>query len=275
MALRLKVFLILLIISVLVIALTGIIISGTLKEEKNRDISLSFRNQLIHIDFALTGFIRDVEADLMDMSSNEVVRYRDDSGFTSFLQAEESTFIYDIGEAEQRIIDIFGSYRDSHTYVNSIYMGRENGSFVRSHKRARPTQYDPRQRPWYVLGRDNPGEIMRTDPYSSVTTSDINIGVVTALIDREGGLFGVLGMDVTLAKLSDYFAAVDVGYGGWMEVIDGNGIFLMAKDASHRSLHVEDVYPGQLTLLNEEKEGLISLNKGGNSSGSTISPLRN
>ena len=32
------------------------------------------------------------------------------------------------------------------------HMGRETGSFVRSHPRARPTQYDPRERPWYQLG---------------------------------------------------------------------------------------------------------------------------
>jgi len=83
-------------------------------------------------------------------------------------------------------------------------MGRENGNFVRSHKRERPTRYDPRERPWYIAAKKTPKFVVRTEPYPSLTTQDINIGVVKALVDEQGHFFGAVGIDVTLANLTNY-----------------------------------------------------------------------
>jgi len=83
--------------------------------------------------------------------------------FTSFLNAGEATFKYNIGTLEQIIIHVFNTYRLNHQFVNSVFMGRENGSFVRSHKRERPTRYDPREQPWYVAAKTNPKIVVRTD----------------------------------------------------------------------------------------------------------------
>ena len=60
---------------------------------------------------------------------------------------------------------------------------------------------------WYVLAKDNPGKVMRTTPYRSVTSADVNIGLVTALSDANGTVYGVLGTDITLANLTDYIAS--------------------------------------------------------------------
>ena len=140
----------------------------------------------------------------MPWRQSETVRSRDDRDFTSFLNADEKTYKYNIREPEQKIIDILNNYRVTHPYVNSVYMGRENGSFVRSHKRERPTRYDPRERPWYILAKNNPGKVMKTEAYPSLTTSDINIGVVKALVDKNGIFYGVVGADVTLVNLTNY-----------------------------------------------------------------------
>ncbi|MBW2673132.1 MAG: hypothetical protein JRD89_06910 [Deltaproteobacteria bacterium] len=124
-----------------------------------------------------------MENDINALAANEAVRASDDRAFTNFLNANEKTFKYNIQEREQKIIDILNNYRVTHPYVNSVYMGRENGSSVRSHKRARPTRYDPRERPWYILAKDNPGKVMKTDAYPSITTADFNIGIVRALVE--------------------------------------------------------------------------------------------
>ena len=57
-----------------------------------------------------------------------------------------------------------------------------------------------------MLAKVNAGQVMRTEPYRSVTTDDVNIGIVTALVDENDQVFGVVGADITLANLRDYIA---------------------------------------------------------------------
>ena len=125
----------------------GSFLATALKDTTMERIARNYGEQLKHIDFGLSRLIKAMEFDLEAIAQNDFVRSREDDNFTSFLVADENTFEYKYGELEQRIISIFNGYRKTHPYVHSVYMGRENGSFVRSHKRPRPTRYDPRTRP--------------------------------------------------------------------------------------------------------------------------------
>ena len=162
MKLNSKLLIIHIIVGCILLLVIGYYANIYLRDEKFQSIHDSYINQLYQVDFAISNFLFGVAYDVETLVANEIVRTRDDQDFTNFLDADENTFEYNIGESEQAIIDILNSYRLSHPYANSVYMGRENGSFVRSHKRNRPTQYDPRQRPWYQLGASNPEEMMRT-----------------------------------------------------------------------------------------------------------------
>ena len=151
MKLKYKILLLYVGISLLIIVSISWFVSHKLEQLILKDIYIEFQNQLTHVDFALSRTVKNVGADLKTLASVEAVRAIDDAGFTSFLEADPATFQYNIGPTEQAIIDIFAIYRRHHPYTNSVYMGRENGSFVRSHPRAKPTRYDPRTRPWYIL----------------------------------------------------------------------------------------------------------------------------
>ncbi len=256
-----KILLLYLVISAAILMLMGGLLSSKLRTIKFETIQSGFQNQLTHIDFALTSFFQGVAADLKGIASNDQVRSRNDENFTNFTEADEKTFQYNIGELEQEIIDIFNRYRTTHEFVNSVYMGRENGSFVRSHKRNQPTEYDPRLRPWYVLGKNNPGKIMRTAPYKSVTSSDINIGNVTALLDDQGQFYGVVGIDVTLADLTKYIENVKVGRNGYMVLIDESGTFLANRNEDLRSQNINAIYRGNLKTIFENRRGFTALTK--------------
>ena len=85
-------------------------------------------------------------------------------------------------------------------------MGRENGSFVRSHKRNRPTKYDPRTRPWYVLAKENPGLCVittREPVYDLANFTETTQEIDLEQISEEAGrallrVGGVQGTDVEL-----------------------------------------------------------------------------
>lgn len=207
-------------VALVLIPIVGYLTSRWVTTEAFDAIHESIRAQLKQIDVTVSGFLGEVEHDVRALSTDETVRMRADEEFTTFLDADETTFTYRIGEAEQRIISRFQNYKTNHAYANSVYMGRENGSFVRSHPRTRPTPYDPRERPWYHLAAAHPERVVRTQPYRSVTTPDVNIGTVKALVDDEGALYGVVGVDITLLGLTEYVSGLKVGENGYIFLLD-------------------------------------------------------
>jgi len=130
MTLRKKVLILYVGIGILILLLVGGILWSKLRGDRFDLITADVDRQLAYLDFALTNFMTEVESDVRALAENEMVRSRDDAGFTNFLNTDEETFEYDIGDLESGIVDVLNAYRISHSYVNSVYMGRENGSFV-------------------------------------------------------------------------------------------------------------------------------------------------
>ena len=248
--------------SILILATIGTLLFKRLTTTIYTDIYNDFQSQLAHIDFALSGVITSAKRDLTGIAATERVRTRADENFTNFTDADPATFKYNIGKREQNIIDIFNTYRLTHDRVNSVYMGRENGSFVRSHKRTRPTKYDPRLRPWYVLAKENPGQVMITAPYRSVTSPDVNIGIVTALIDKHDSVYGVVGMDITLTNLTDYINNVKVGHNGYMVLLDQSGTVLASREKDALFKNIANLYPQELQSIFERNQGYAAITSG-------------
>ncbi len=260
MKLQSKVLILYLCIAVLVMVLIGGVLPASLHKQNLNTISQNSIDQLRHIDFALTNFIGSVREDVLDLSIDDDVQNPDDAGFTNFLNASEDTFQYSVNNKEQQIIDTFQDYQTTHPYVNSVYMGRENGAFVRSYPRARPTAYDPRDRPWYILAKEHPGQVSVTDPYEAVTTTDVNIGIVTPLTYPNGTLYGVVGADITLVNLTNYISRFNIGHDGEMILVDKNGMILASRNSSLLFGNISDILGDQTPTFLTMDEGVLVLN---------------
>ena len=258
---RHKIILLFAVVCIGILILSGFVLTNALRNDKFKAIYQDFEGQLPRINFALATSFHGYEEDIINLVQNEIVRTENDEDFTNFTQADEKTFQYDYGELEQQIIKTLDQYRSTHEYVNSVYMGRENGSFVRSHPRARPTQYDPRARPWYILAKENPGKVMRTDPYRSVTTDDINIGIVTTLLDEQGEVYGVVGMDITLANLTSYIEGVKLKRNGWMILTDEAGVIIASQHEAERFKNVSDFEDDSWNVILEKGEGYTTVER--------------
>ncbi|MBN1424081.1 PAS domain S-box protein [Candidatus Fermentibacteria bacterium] len=243
----------------IVLAFGGIIYTR-LRHERLTLVQESISQQARDFGFSLKSFFTEVEGNVSALADNELVRSRDDSRFTSFLHADEDGFEYNYTEQERKIIQIFNTHRLTHRYVNSVYMGRESGAFVRSHPRERPTRYDPRERPWYILAKATPGEVMKTDAYPSLTTRDVNIGVVKALVDESGTVFGVVGIDVTLVNLTDYMHSFKIRPAGTVFLVDQNGVVLASQAHGLQGKKIEQYSPALASVLRRRDAGVASLN---------------
>ncbi len=255
--LKYKVLLIYLVFGLLIFLLTTFTVSPYLSDFQFKTLQQEIKTQLAHIDLALSTFMKNIQVNVEIISGNNEVRTKNDHFFTHFLNADERNFRYRTTEPELRIIKIFNSYRQAHPYIHSVYMGRENGSFVRSHPRARPTKYDPRVRPWYQLAKQNPGKMMMTAAYPSLTTRDINIGIVKALVDEKGKVYGVVGMDVTLKDLTRYMAHVKLMRNGYMMLLDNKGVILVGESSNESFQWVGNKIPLYKKIYSIDSGNLI------------------
>jgi signal transduction histidine kinase len=250
-----KLLLVFVIISLCVLIIIGSFLAFSFRSEKLQTIQQDYQNQLKYADFAISNFLNEVENDVQFLSSMETVRVRDDKDFTNFLNADAKTFQYNFGKTEQTIIDIFNNYRLIHPFVNAVYMGRENGSFVRSHKWPEPIKYDPRVRPWYILAKETSNKVVMTDPYSSLSIPDINIGIEKALVDENGKVFGVVGMDVTLKNLTDYISSIKVGKNGRAILVNEKGTILASRIEEEQLRNILTIDKENLKVLLETTQG--------------------
>ncbi|MCE5295855.1 MAG: HAMP domain-containing protein [Euryarchaeota archaeon] len=257
MSIRWVVILQYLLVILLVTILIGGVLPTTLREGQINKIEDNSEENIRHVNLAMTSFVTGAMDDVYGLTLNDEVRVRDDLNFTNFLNASEDTFVYNYTEQELKIISILRGYQTSHEYVNSVYMGRENGAFVRSYPRTLPTQYDPRQRPWYELALEHPGEVVITDPYRSVTNNDVNIGIVTALLDENGTVYGVVGADITLVSLTDYISSVGEVSGDEMILVDNHGIVLATRDPTILNENVSKLLGGETSDFINTSDGTI------------------
>lgn len=258
MSLQSRVLILYLCIAVLVLILIGGVLPATLHTQNLDTVAEDSISQLRHIDFALTNFIGEAKHDVAELALNADIRSRDDTGFTQFLNASEETFHYSYNDKELAIIGVLKGYQVSHPYVSSVYMGRENGAFVRSFPRL-PTAYDPRERPWYILAKEHPGEVFVTEPYKAVTTDDVNIGIVTPLMNEDGTIYGVVGADITLVNLTSYITSVGQVGGREMILTDANGTILAAQDKALLYRPVSDLLGDKAPAFLSSQEGVLVL----------------
>ena len=259
MNLQSRVLILYLCIAILVLVLIGGVLPATLHGQNLNTISEDTVNQLQHIDFALSNFIGEGQYDVLELSLNDDIRTSNDTGFTNFLNASEDTFQYSYSDQELEIIDSMKDYQTTHPYVSSVYMGRENGAFVRSYPRL-PTTYDPRERPWYILAKEHPSQVVVTDPYRAVTTPDINIGIEKALVNQNGTVYGVVGADITLVNLTSYISRFNVGRDAEMILVDDNGMIIATRNSSRLYSNISDILQDQTPVFLMTKEGVLVLN---------------
>lgn len=216
-----------------------------------------YSTQLYHISHSIETLLADTSYDINYLAGNALIRDKNDDDFTTFLKADEKTFIYRMGKTERAIVALLRGYQETHPYINSVYMGRENGSFVRSHPRPRPTQYDPRIRPWYRTAMANPDIAVQTQPYRSLTSEDINIGIAKALVDENHHIYGVIGADITLKNLCTFMTHTKIEQGGHLILLDERGRFLTHPDTKMLFKHYHDAGWDGFSELFARPEGYV------------------
>ena len=126
------------------------------------------------------------------------------------------------GENSPDLRSLFDQYVKLRPEVQSVYVGTETGLLVQEPKAALPPGFDPRTRDWYKAAMDKKGEVVVSNPYTSVDTGKMVLTISQTTKDGSG----VVAADISISYLQDITNQVKIGNKGYAFLLDENKTYL-------------------------------------------------
>jgi methyl-accepting chemotaxis protein len=142
--------------------------------------------------------------------------------------------IPDSASAENILIDLGATIPD----VLSLYYGSvisrhsPGGIYIDSSGWEPEYEWDPPNRVWHQAAMANPGVTMLVDPYVDAETNELVITISRTVKDKNGGITGVMAIDVLLDKLTAIVLAEKITDDGSTVLIDKDGAYIVHPDIS-------------------------------------------
>ncbi len=91
--------------------------------------------------------------------------------------------------------------------------------------------YDPRGRPWYLQAKEKRQTIW-TEPYIFFTSKQPGVTTASPVVNADGELVGVVGVDVEIGELSTFLSMLKVGQHGRAFIMNDHGRVVAFPDLS-------------------------------------------
>ncbi|MFD2616214.1 methyl-accepting chemotaxis protein [Terrilactibacillus laevilacticus] len=104
-----------------------------------------------------------------------------------------------------------------------VYAGNKEGSFIHEPQKFKtPSDFDPRTRDWYKTAVANPGEIIISQPYTSLTNHQFVVTVARTTNDGNG----VVAIDMNAGTFKKLLSENKIGEKGYSVILDSQMKFI-------------------------------------------------
>lgn len=107
----------------------------------------------------------------------------------------------------------------------NAYYGTESGKFLVYPQVELPSDFNHKERDWYKEAIKNKGKVVYTSPYVDVATGQTVVSLVQT-VEHDGTVVGVVGIDVSLERMTAAFENSKVGKNGYAYISDANGVIV-------------------------------------------------
>ncbi|MDQ0886034.1 signal transduction histidine kinase/CheY-like chemotaxis protein [Paenibacillus sp. V4I9] len=232
--------------------------SGLMKDQ----LSKSVQKELHQVDNTFGMMYKSIDEDLLNLSNMPVVTQADETVSTYFDKEDDriqpkSTQRVDIEGDIYREFERYAKYHPDTTY---IYLGTKDGGYIQWPNDAMKGGYDPRERPWYKQSILDPNGIKRSAPYSYNAPDGLQtiVSKTTTVKDAQGHIIGVIGLDRSLAKLSDIVKNIQIGLSGYVFMFDEKGTVIAHPNSEVTFSTLEQLNNG--TALSTQTKQPVSFN---------------
>lgn len=178
--------------------------------------------QIQEVDNAFGLFLNSVAENVALVTQTGLIKAADES-ITSYLGAAAPTdMTAPAGGAGLNIYEFFSQIGKSHPAYAYVYMGTADGRYLQWPDSAIGAHFDPRTKAWFKTAQNGNGHPTRTSAYFFAEDNATIISTVSTFNDDKGGT-GVIGMDVSLNKLTEVVDKVRFGETGYLMVIEAGG----------------------------------------------------
>ncbi|WP_029896049.1 methyl-accepting chemotaxis protein [Desulfohalovibrio reitneri] len=212
-------------ISLMMVAIL-VLAASNFREQSYESFKRSITGELSQVEKAISIFLEESRMNA-DMLASLPMSQRLDRVATSFVDADEPRSAEpDSGDfVGRQIVKSFRAMQESHPSYVEVYLGNENGGFISARTdTTMPPGYDPRARPWYKEALPVTGRASISKAYRS-TTGQI-VASVTRTVLRDGEPIGVVGMDISLDRLTELVGSIQLGQSGYVVLLQDDGVIL-------------------------------------------------
>lgn len=192
-----------------------------------RDFVKNAEAEVEKIDDGIALFFEEMSNNLYMVSENSIVRQADET-ISRYTEGEGSVVLNPAG-AEGIESDIYRVYEDfarGRSNIPDVFMGTEQGGYIQYADGEMSYGYDPRERPWYTLAKESPGEVVKTGAYYWEAADSVNVSLAKTITSPAGAVIGVQAIDIGLDNLTDMVEDIVIGEEGYIILAEGDGTIL-------------------------------------------------
>ncbi|MDF2822493.1 MAG: chemotaxis protein [Clostridiales bacterium] len=143
---------------------------------------------------------------------------------------------------------LISNMKSSDNTILDIYVGTEEGMFYAELSMELPSDFNHREREWYLKAIENKGDITIIDPYIDADTGKMVITMSSAIYKGDE-IIGVVGMDIDLTTYSNSLSDIKIGEEGNLIIVDSKGLILAHPNQSIIGTKISD----QISVWDEIK----------------------
>ncbi len=222
--------------------------------------------QLEVMDQTIKLFVKTHDTIVQILLSNADVRKADES-IKSYVNETGEIDVKSVEEegVAKNINELFRRVQSSHPEFTVVYLGTKWGGQATSRLKMKGG-YDPRTRSWYKESLARQKELVVTDAYRASVGNETVITFARSLLSDSGEFLGSLGVDVSLAELTEFVKNMKIGSTGYAMLCSRDGTIL--ADPKHQDTlfkTLKDSGVEGLEKLDSSKDSEINIKMDGES----------
>ena len=126
--------------------------------------------------------------------------------------------------------------------VQGVWLaGVKNNQFIQSNGYVTDASFDINGRIWYQLLKQNPGANIMTPAYTELSTGNQVVTVAIPYNNAAGEMIGVVGLDLSLDTLKEYFSQIKIGENGYITLYDSSQNIIYHPDSTNLMKNLKDI----------------------------------
>jgi len=193
------------------------------------DLISNTKAQMVQVDNTFANTIKQLKENTSFLATSGDIKRADQSISALFNIPNielHNKYSSQIPGIESTIYSQLKAYGTTHLQTTYVYIGTKWGGYIQWPDGLSTSTFDPRERPWYAPALANPNQVVISAPYISAIDNSNNVIITASTIikNESEDTVGVLGIDVSLEKLSEMIRNIKIGDTGY--------VFLYLKDGT-------------------------------------------